>query len=110
MPDNGAPPTITTYKMPPTLKPPEDDNAELGVAVPLPDMPPRLFPTRYIADQFPDAPPDHRRSGSPRSLKMAPPGRWLHSATVFELDMVIYGGVSKAASMLNDVWVYQPGK
>ena len=108
IPDNGEPPAVTTYKMPPTLKPPEDDNAEKGAAIPLPDMPPKLFPVRYVADQFPSDPPAHRRSGRPRALKLAPPGRWLHTATVFDLDMVVYGGVAKASTMLNDVWVYQP--
>ena len=57
------------------------------------------------ADEFPSDAPKAPPSSSPPPL--SPSGRWLHSATLIDGKMYVYGGVgSYSTALYNDMWVY----
>ena len=78
--------------------------------VPLPQLPPKLFPVNFDSKEFPGDP--FQAEGkvpaevTPADNKPRPPGRWLHTMVTVKDNVLVYGGVSNSESLLNDVWVY----
>lgn len=105
------PPKEVKYDNPPTVKPADDADK---TPVPLPELPPKLFPVHFESSNFPGDP--FQAEGklpsqvAPADDKPRPPGRWLHSMVTVKDNILVYGGVSNSETLLNDVWVYNPSE
>ena len=103
------PPKEVKYDNPPIVKPASEGGSE---PVPLPQLPPKLFPVNFDSKEFPGDP--FQAEGkvpadvTPADNKPRPPGRWLHTMVTVKDNVLVYGGVSNSESLLNDVWVYNP--
>lgn len=66
---------------------------------------PAMAAPSNFGDAFPTGPPRPPVSNEPPPV--APSGRWLHSATIVDGAVYVYGGVGSYSSALyNDMWVY----